>query len=200
MEIPPWIEVPKPADPNKFVKDFIAVPKTHLSQLSYLVAALGGIPQRERDQRWPEKLAKAIGGAAATEEELEYALVYLAPALGMAPLAFLAECAKTAATKFKLEDLPYHLMSYVHLAVKYAYADNQPPETQAPAIMLVLHALNLTLASIKDSEKQRIRRLRMLTIIHNNYTKWPDANLRDLWTWYQQTYFPASQYPLMPHL
>jgi hypothetical protein len=190
--------VQRPSDPPRFIREFLSHPTPSANYLKVLAAALEAIPPEQWNKKWRGKIPQAIGKTVVAEEDLEHVLVYLAPALDMRMVGLLEECARVAANEYALEDRNEHLMAYFRLAVKYAYEYNKPYEEQAPAIMRVLHALNLTQASMKDSEKLRIRQLRMLTIIeHAVYTQWPEPDLRNLWTWYQRTYFPTSQYPLL---
>jgi hypothetical protein len=191
---PARIAVPTPTAPHQFIKNFLTGPNLNPNYLAALVAAIEDLAPGQRDRKWPGKIAQAIGRSAATEDGLEYALVHVAPALGLRPLGLLEECARTAAKTFALDALPDHLMLYVRLAVKYAYEYGQPFEVLAGRITRVLDALNLKPASAKkESRDQSMRRLRMLHIIQNEYVKWEEEDLRQVWTWYEHTYFPASQ-------
>src|SRR5262249_51131739 len=162
--------------PSKFIKNFLKNPNTDPSNLAFLVAALEDIPRERRDQRWSIQIAQAIGRWATEEASLEYAVVHVAPAIGAKRLVMLAECARTVARKFRLEDLPEHLMAYVRLAVKYAYESNQPFDELASRLKMVLDALRLRPAQARDTDAQQLRRLRMLHIIRMEFVKWEEED------------------------
>jgi hypothetical protein len=200
-----------PSNPKGFIKNFLDSQTVNPNQIYNLAAAITAAPPEQRDSNLPEKVSKVLGKYIFLEDTLEQALVNLAPVLynpvsgeQMTPLGLLQECARHAMGKHeKFVNRTLLLMGYIHLAVKYAYLAGEHPErdqvtgqTQAPGLTRLLEVLEIPPVVSGSYQKQQTRRLQMLQVIRNGYSRWSEQELIHFWAAYERDHFPASDNPL----